>query len=92
MGKNTPRANKRVKKDDSPSEITPATSAKRSKRRNSHDKQAAYRLQKQDAQREKRVKQGGSLPEEVAPNTGVLTREGADVGDNDEDDDDDDDL
>ena len=41
--------------------------------------------------REKRAKQGGSLPEEVAPNTGVLTNEDADVDDNVEDDDDDDD-
>ena len=56
MGKNTPRANKRAKKDDSTPEITPATSAKRSKRRNSHDKQAAYRVAKQDAQRDKRAK------------------------------------
>ena len=49
-------------------------------------------MTKRDAKRDKRAKQGSSLVKEVALNTGFLTKEGADVGDNDDDDDDDDDL
>ena len=86
MVKDTPRANKRSKQDEPSPEITPATSAKRSKRRNSQEKQSVYRVMKRDT----RAKQDRSLNKEVSSNTGVLNREGADADDDDDDDDDDD--
>ena len=86
MVKNTPRANKHNKQDEPSPEITPATTSKRSKRRNSHEKQSAYRVMKRDANRDKRAKQDCILNIKAARNPRALNKKGAD--DNDDDDDD----
>ena len=49
-------------------------------------------MTKRDEKRDMRAKEDSSLVKEVAPNTGVLNKEGADAGDNDDDEDDDDDV
>ena len=89
MVKDTPRANKRNKQDNPSPEITPATSTKRSKRRNSQEKQSAYRVMKRDAKRDKRAKKDGSLNKEASHNTDVLNKKDADDDDDDDDDKDD---
>ena len=86
MVKDTPRANKRNKHDEPSPEITPATSAKRSKRRISQEKLSAHRVLKRGAKRDKRAKHEGCRNKAAAPNTAVLNKEDG----NDDDDDDDD--
>ena len=74
MIKDAPRGNKRNKQDEISPETTPATSAKRSKRRISQEKLLAHRVLKRDAKRDKRAKHEGSRNKAAAPTRPSSTR------------------